>query len=256
MARALTVVILMVLALAFFGCGDGDNSGGTVDRTPTVVASDTPTPAATDTPVLVATATATDTTTPTASPTATATPIPESCGDGMPQTRFDFPLEECDDGNTRDGDGCSATCSIEPTVMNFSRFDTFEFRRQQALGFCAPEGEVFDALITRTGGSFTLKGSILRDAQSCEPFGTCDDREDVMRVLTSTEAANLVDAFRAVALIAAIPTWCERIAVDPCVINAFTWDDIRAGDYECSKPSLRFGETARLVNVLNDLVVP
>jgi spore coat protein A len=32
------------------------------------------------------------------------------CGDGA----RGLPIEECDDGNTSDGDGCSATCAIEP----------------------------------------------------------------------------------------------------------------------------------------------
>jgi cysteine-rich repeat protein len=36
-------------------------------------------------------------------------PDSSCCGDGQAQ-----PLEECDDGNTFDGDGCSATCQLEP----------------------------------------------------------------------------------------------------------------------------------------------
>jgi cysteine-rich repeat protein len=36
--------------------------------------------------------------------------IPAVCGDG----NVDFPGEECDDGNNVSGDGCSATCTIEP----------------------------------------------------------------------------------------------------------------------------------------------
>jgi cysteine-rich repeat protein len=32
----------------------------------------------------------------------------ENCGDGK-----NFGLNECDDGNTVDGDGCSSTCDIE-----------------------------------------------------------------------------------------------------------------------------------------------
>ncbi len=41
-------------------------------------------------------------------PTPTATPTGPACGDG----RTDFP-EECDDGATAAGDGCSATCELE-----------------------------------------------------------------------------------------------------------------------------------------------
>jgi len=35
--------------------------------------------------------------------------IPGVCGDGIPN-----PGETCDDGNTAPGDGCSATCQVEP----------------------------------------------------------------------------------------------------------------------------------------------
>ena len=32
----------------------------------------------------------------------------EKCGDG-----FNYGLNECDDGNTLNGDGCSSTCAVE-----------------------------------------------------------------------------------------------------------------------------------------------
>jgi cysteine-rich repeat protein len=51
------------------------------------------------------TPTATETVTPT--PTVTATP--GACGDGVQHSG-----EECDDGNLVDGDGCSASCELEP----------------------------------------------------------------------------------------------------------------------------------------------
>ena len=41
-------------------------------------------------------------------------PIPYTraeCGDSIVDTEFD---EECDDGNVNNGDGCTATCEIEP----------------------------------------------------------------------------------------------------------------------------------------------
>ena len=36
--------------------------------------------------------------------------VPPNCGDG----NLDPPLEECDDGNTTDGDGCDSACQLEP----------------------------------------------------------------------------------------------------------------------------------------------
>jgi cysteine-rich repeat protein len=51
--------------------------------------------------------------TPTPAPTSTCTSV---CGDRIKSTELDangFACEECDDGNTRDGDGCSSRCKRE-----------------------------------------------------------------------------------------------------------------------------------------------
>jgi cysteine-rich repeat protein len=45
-----------------------------------------------------------------APPTDCSPGLPAACGDGIATLR-----EECDDGNTTDGDGCSATCTLEST---------------------------------------------------------------------------------------------------------------------------------------------
>jgi len=45
--------------------------------------------------------------TPAVTPTPTFTPPP--CGDGLIE-----PPEQCDDGNTVNGDGCSSNCQVEP----------------------------------------------------------------------------------------------------------------------------------------------
>ncbi len=49
--------------------------------------------------------------------TVTNTYIPV-CGDGTPYGR-----EQCDDGNTTNGDGCSATCTIESGTINGYKYD-------------------------------------------------------------------------------------------------------------------------------------
>ena len=51
-----------------------------------------------------------------------------SCGDGTEQPACG---EDCDDGNTTGGDGCSATCREEPGVLNLVRG---VFRRQNDVG--------------------------------------------------------------------------------------------------------------------------
>jgi cysteine-rich repeat protein len=69
----------------------------------------TRTPTVTNTPTSTNTRTATHTRTPTITSTPSATPTKTPfCGNGLPETP-----EQCDDGNTMNGDCCSATCLFE-----------------------------------------------------------------------------------------------------------------------------------------------
>jgi trimeric autotransporter adhesin len=79
----------------------------TPTRTPTFTRAPTSTRAPLPTRTLTPTNTVTWTPTVPATATPTGTPNP-ACGDGMLE-----PGEQCDDGNTVDGDGCSANCSYE-----------------------------------------------------------------------------------------------------------------------------------------------
>lgn len=58
----------------------------------------------------------------TSSDTATLSIVHETsvCGDAI----IDTVDEECDDGNTLDGDGCSATCLCEGICMSLLVIDT------------------------------------------------------------------------------------------------------------------------------------
>ncbi len=80
----------------------------TFTRTFTFTATPSFTPTATGTPT--SSFTPTTTSTPSATGTATATPTSTPlCGNGI----VEFP-EQCDDGNTANGDCCSSTCTFEP----------------------------------------------------------------------------------------------------------------------------------------------
>ena len=179
------------------------------------------------------------------------------CGDGVPQTGFAGGpnAEECDDGNNADGDGCSALCRIEPTLHDVSAFGTFTFSRESALGFCPPGGQLFDLEAT-TGatGAITMRWSILRDDAGCdEPPFQCPDRDESSRVLTSDEATLLRGAFHAVRVVATAPNGCSGIAIDPCLVNTFAWDDFVATDFLCHTPLVRSDEVARILAMLNGL---
>ncbi|MBI3387242.1 MAG: SBBP repeat-containing protein [Deltaproteobacteria bacterium] len=88
----------------------------TATQTPTVTPTSTPTQTPTATPATTATATPTrtatrvptNTRTPRPTRTPTATPLPHTCGNGVLEV-----MEQCDDGNLTNGDGCSSTCTYE-----------------------------------------------------------------------------------------------------------------------------------------------
>ena len=106
--------------------------------TPTPLATPTQTVAATATTTPVATVTVTSTPAPTLTTVPTSTPVPTltvipptstptpaggTCGNGVLDTG-----EQCDDGNTLNGDCCSASCQIEATACNLTRFGTIVAR--------------------------------------------------------------------------------------------------------------------------------
>ncbi|PRQ05914.1 hypothetical protein ENSA5_00260 [Enhygromyxa salina] len=68
---------------------------------------------------------------------------PPACGDGVVSS-----LEQCDDANVEDGDGCSATCELEP-VLTPVCVDLLEANRVSASG-----------LLATTDGRLLLSGSI------------------------------------------------------------------------------------------------
>lgn len=73
-----------------------------------VLARDAPPPASCGAPPPTTTSTTTTSITTTSIMTTTSTTIPGTCGNGVVDG-----LEECDDGGTTPGDGCSATCELE-----------------------------------------------------------------------------------------------------------------------------------------------
>lgn len=71
-------------------------------------------------------------------PTLTPTPTPEPyCGD-----EHQDPGEECDDGNNQDGDGCSATCQVEPPLCPFTlRKDVLLYWEGENIQYSDPDTE-------------------------------------------------------------------------------------------------------------------
>src|SRR5262245_18165652 len=98
------------------------------------------------------------------------------CGDGVIE-----PGEQCDDGNTDNGDCCSATCQFEPAGTT-----------------CRPAAGLCDLAEVCTGSSPTCPAQVLRAANTeCRPAaGPCD----VAEVCTGTSPACPDDAFKSSAV--------------------------------------------------------
>jgi cysteine-rich repeat protein len=150
-----------------------DTSAPHVTYTPVPAATDTPTSTATYTSTAVptytwtptGTATRTKTATRTGTPTRTChccgTPTPALCGNGIVE-----PGEQCDDGNTTDGDGCSSECRHEfPDQLLGAQFCTLSQGAWGASGGIAngPDGfvsrhpEILPVTIGGPGRSTTIE---------------------------------------------------------------------------------------------------
>jgi len=86
--------------------------------------------------------------------------IPEGCGNGLIEGD-----EECDDGNSEAGDGCSISCTIEscssldckdPEAVTLQQFEVPELEPQSVLEALALQEEGIDIPITCPSGSLAL----------------------------------------------------------------------------------------------------
>ncbi|WAS95921.1 hypothetical protein [Nannocystis punicea] len=103
--------------------------------------------------------TSTDPLTTTTDPSTSTTTIDETtgsfCGDGTP----DMPVEECDDGNNDDGDGCSADCEVErPDKQKRFVFLTSELHSGLSVGGLAGADAICNTLANSPTAHPALKG--------------------------------------------------------------------------------------------------
>jgi len=91
-------------------------------------------------------------------------PVTPACGDGIPQTG-----EQCDDGNTVDGDGCSSTCTIEGALATLQHLWASHH-----------------ATATANNGGATLLTKF-----GCNGLGGCDQFDDVHVRICGTEWPSL-----------------------------------------------------------------
>jgi cysteine-rich repeat protein len=125
---------------------------GTPTATPTTTETSTVTPTYTPTPAPTSTSTATPTRTDT--PTVTPTTSSPVCGNGIVETG-----EQCDDGNTVDGDCCSAACQAEPDGPASCDGNACTRPDTCTNGVCTPGACADGAACTICGGTCQDTGS-------------------------------------------------------------------------------------------------
>jgi hypothetical protein len=149
--------------------------------------------------------------------------------------------------------------SDEPAAKDFSSFRAFRFARSPGLGFCPPRDALFRASVGVEGeGVARLDAALLidvRDEPGCA-FSADEDclvLSNVARVLEPDELMRLRHAFRAVRVLDAAAAECRQVAIDPCTISSFSWDDFAASDFPCAPPRLAPAEAERVIDVVEDL---
>jgi len=153
-------------------------------------------------------------------------------------------------------------CDPAPVTQDHSGFARFEYSVDPALGFCPEVDKVFSAIITRgQGDEYRLEMAIIQEGQpgmdACirDVFEiTCAVRVDLPpRNLASEEIARVRDAFGTLQIIAQPDPACDCVAIDPCRIARFEWDETRASAFVCSAPRVDQGQEATLVELLESL---
>jgi hypothetical protein len=150
--------------------------------------------------------------------------------------------------------------SDEPAAKDFSSFRAFSFARSPGFGFCPPLDALFRASVGVDGeGVARLDAALLvgvRDEPGCPLFSADEDclvLSNVARVLEPDELARLRHAFRAVRVLEEEAAECREVAIDPCTISSFRWDDFAASGFRCAPPRLAPAEAERVIDVVEDL---
>ena len=151
---------------------------------------------------------------------------------------------ECGKDDTSDSLFCEeyAGCGPPTELLDLSGFAQFRYVLQPAFGFCVEEGGVLEAEITREeDGGYTATLVVIEMGEpgneDCLPtfdpvclVGAAQD----LRPLTAAEVERMLALFSEVAITQGPNPICDCVAIDPCAIPQFSWDDLRADDFDCS----------------------
>ncbi|MBI4604856.1 MAG: hypothetical protein HY721_23075 [Planctomycetes bacterium] len=168
---------------------------------------------------------------------------------------------ECGRDETSDPLGCDQQDACDPPAepRDVSGFRRFEYHQDPGLGFCPELDRVFTASIERQGnGAYRLEVAVLREGDPAtddcliELRGIpCAVLEPLPpRDLTSEEVRRTLEAFSEVQVRGEADPICQCIAIDPCRIASFQWDEWAASDFLCFAPYLDPSASTAILDLL------
>lgn len=160
--------------------------------------------------------------------------------------------------------GCQEVGPCGPVLQSrdHSDFNLFHLAYFPGLGFCPQINSVFEATITaELDGDYRLELVMLRPGQPEEPclkffLGElpCAVPEALpARNLTDGEVAEMLALFSDLKIYMEADAICDCIAIDPCRIGSFNWDEQNFSDFICSNRRLARDEAPAIREFLDSL---
>ena len=167
--------------------------------------------------------------------------------------------------------GCPILANLPkaPNIVDYSGITSFTFARTPGLGFCPPIDAVFSAEITVSDdGEYVMNMSILEEGTAGEDECLADvtfllgaeDRDidcaTVTQLAEQVLTAAQVEALQAV--LSEVEVYnqqdpsCVNVAIDPCMINVFTFDESAIWTYPCTEPRLAKDQAEAFLALLDE----
>ncbi len=154
---------------------------------------------------------------------------------------------ECGYDETFDDLSCESSPICDPisTPTDFSDFTNFDFRQDPGFGYCPDLERLYKVKLEKQGdGAYTVILTSLRQGtfgvDECLPRVRGSEcfvpEEDPPRLLKAAEADALLDLFGAVGVYEEPDNVCHCLAIDPCRVDVFTWDENEVSGFLCGAP--------------------
>ena len=164
-------------------------------------------------------------------------------------------------------------CPAGVVVEDHSGFRSFRFEQESGLGFCPETDSVSRATIERELDGELVFSAALFESMPATAVGPADPETPdpdcldgigvegdcwsearlAPRRLSPAEVEQVGSAFAGLRVHPRPDRRCQKLAVDPCRIWSFRWDDERRTDFLCGSDRLPDDQAAALVALLDAL---